>query len=168
MMSRFLAAVCLALCGFAPAATAGVAGNSYSGLLTLADGTVGIASASFQAGTGIWSMQHQFLSDPSPVVQQGRFSETDLFVVSIWQGTLGNRPVTGLGILGTVMTLSLPGRNGTSLGSGIFIVQGAGGTAFDPAAIGGMAPGGREAAWLATLVPAFVATNQRRERVAPR
>jgi hypothetical protein len=128
MKSRFLAA--LLLSGLASVAEAGVAGLSFSGLITLAGGETGISSASFEAGTGRWSLSRQFLSSPQPVVQQGRFTETDLFVVSLIEGTLGTganpRPVTGVAILGTVMTLTFPGPGGTPLADGVYVVQGSG------------------------------------------
>jgi hypothetical protein len=131
MKSRFLAALLatLSAAALAPVAGASVAGLSFSGLLTLSGGETGISSASFEAGTGRWTLQRQFLSNPQPVVQQGRFTETDLFVITLIEGTLGTganpRPVTGVAILGTVMTLSFPGPGGTALADGVYVVAAA-------------------------------------------
>ena len=68
--------------------------------------------------------------DPQPVFEAGRFSETDLFVISIWEGSLTStrggvsRPVNGISIFSVVTTVNFPGPDeNTPLASGIYISE---------------------------------------------
>jgi len=145
MITRLFSAALLCLaCGLTSVAQAGVAGNSYTGLLTLNNDDTGISSATF--GTESWIFSRQFLTDPEPILQQGRFSETDLFVVSFWQGTLVTpgsrsvRPVNGISIFGVVTTVNFPGRGDTPLASGIYLLNETQPTQGQLAELGAFAP----------------------------
>lgn len=125
MIQRLFGALFLIAGGIASVAEAGVTGNNYTGLVTLSNDQTGLSTAAF--GTETWTFSRQFLGDPQPVFESGRFSEQDLFVISIWEGTLVTpgtrtaRPVNGISIFGIITTLNAPGPGDTPIATGIYI-----------------------------------------------
>lgn len=124
MLQRLFGALLVCVAGgLASVAEAGVAGNSFSGLITLANQETGVSTASF--GAENWVFSRQFLEDAQPVFEQGRFTEMDLFVISIWEGSLvsasGSRPVAGISFLSLFTTMTFPGPGDDPIATGVFI-----------------------------------------------
>jgi len=120
MFSRVLVAAAL-LFGVGSVAEAGVAGHSFAGTLTNRAGEAANLCMEFDADSREWTLQRQFRADSKPKSFEGSFMQTDLILFSFFNGTLGNRTVSGFEILGfVILNVNGPGGGLAAQGTAFF------------------------------------------------